>query len=181
MSYYTLSGIRNISKFNQPIVENKKRNILSNKKTVFLSHSHKDADIVKDVIAFLLSVGIYVYVDWLDPTMPKVTSAETADKIKKRIVQCERFVVLLTEKSKESKWVPWELGFADGRKAIENIGILPIKRNSYTQDSDFKGLEYIELHTTIHDSKNPRKNVLLNLFQHLPSDGKLLMKNALMC
>jgi|GEM_PF-2996812 len=31
----------------------------------------------------------------------------------------------------------------------------------------------------LHDSKTPRKIVLLNLFQHLPSDRKLYIKNAL--
>ncbi len=31
----------------------------------------------------------------------------------------------------------------------------------------------------IHDTKPLRENVLLNLFQHLPNNGKQLMKNAL--
>lgn len=149
MNYSYLSDIQGPTTVKSPIVENNRRKKLSLKKTIFLSHSHQDADIVNDVIAFLLSMGQTVYVDWLDPTMPKVTSGETAERIKNRILQCERFMVLLTERSKESKWVPWELGFADGKKPIENIAILPIKRLSATNDSTFKGLEYMELYPII--------------------------------
>lgn len=149
MSYYSLSQIENQITVRQPLSENRNRKYLDRKRTVFLSHSHKDADIIEKVIAFLLSMGIYVYVDWLDPAMPEVTSAETASKIKTKILECERFIVLLTENSKESKWVPWELGFADGKKPIENIAILPIKRSSNTPDSTFKGLEYFGLYPVI--------------------------------
>lgn len=99
--------------------KNLERKSLTSKTTVFVSHSHKDADIIESAIQFLLSVGLLVYVDWLDPTMPQTTSGETAVKVKNRIVECEKFVVLLSENSKDSKWVPWELGFADGKKLIK--------------------------------------------------------------
>ena len=149
MSYYSLNQIRsvgNIANFSQ---KNLERKSLSYKRTVFLSHSHQDNDIVGSVIEFLLTIGVYVYVDWLDPTMPQITSAETASKIKERINQCERFVVLLTENSKESKWVPWELGFADAKKENDKIGIFPVKRSPYTNDSEFSGLEYMQLYRRI--------------------------------
>lgn len=122
---------------------------MSHKRTVFLSHSHQDNDFVLKIIEFLLTIDTYVYVDWLDPTMPQVTSAETATKIKERIIQCERFIVLLSENSRESKWVPWELGFADAKKDDSKISIFPIKRSFYTADSIFDGLEYMELYQRI--------------------------------
>lgn len=180
MTYYTFSDIQSISTIRQPLIENKKRSTLTNKKTVFLSHSHKDADIVKDVMAFLLSIDIYVYVDWLDPTMPSVTSAETAEKIKGKIVDCERFIVLLTENSKESKWVPWELGFADGKKPIENIAILPIKKNRYTQDSSFNGLEYMKLYPIISiGNANSRTSPAIFPPSRLKGSGKWLKEGWL--
>ena len=115
-------------------------------KFIFLSHSHKDKDIIKPVIAFLRMSGINVYVDWLDETMPKFTSRETAEKIQRKIKECDEFIVLLTENSKESKWVPWELGYSDGVKSLNKISILPIKRDLATKDSDFTGVEYMHLY-----------------------------------
>jgi hypothetical protein len=149
MSFYTLSQIRSLGNLANFAQKNLQRKSLSNKKTLFLSHSHEDRDIVEDAIAFLLTIGIYAYVDWLDPTMPKTTSGSTAQKIKERIQLCELFVVLLTENSRESKWVPWELGFADAKKRNQDISIFPIKRNYGTTDSNFDGLEYMQLYQRI--------------------------------
>ncbi|MBX7174976.1 MAG: toll/interleukin-1 receptor domain-containing protein [Pyrinomonadaceae bacterium] len=149
MSYFTLSQIKSVSNVVNFRQKNLERKSLSGKTTVFLSHSHKDADIIEYAIEFLLSLNVLVYVDWLDPTMPQTTSGETAGKIKDRINQCEKFVVLLSENSKDSKWVPWELGFADGKKANKDIAILPIKRSIYTTDSEFNGLEYMQLYRRI--------------------------------
>jgi len=149
MSYYSINEIRRVANIPNYTQKNLQRRSLSNRRTVFLSHSHQDNDIVGLIIEFLLTVGVYVYVDWLDPTMPRTTSAETARKIKERIVICERFVVLLTENSKESKWVPWELGFADAKKKNENIGIFPVLRNPYANGSTFSGLEYMQLYQQI--------------------------------
>jgi len=149
MSYYSLDRIQAAGNIPNVRQKNLDRKSLSYKRTVFLSHSHQDNDIVGSVVEFLLTVGIYAYVDWLDPTMPQTTSGETASKIKERIIQCERFVVLLTENSKESKWVPWELGFADAMKNNENISIFPVRRRSYTNDSEFNGLEYMQLYQRI--------------------------------
>lgn len=152
MAYYTIEqiksigGIRNIPNIRQ---KNLERKYMAAKTTVFLSHSHQDNDIVESVMAFFYNMGILIYVDWLDPTMPRTTNADTAIKIKEKILQCERFVVLLTENSRDSKWVPWELGYADGKKKNEDISVMPVKRNYYTDESSFDGLEYMQLYRAI--------------------------------
>ncbi|MBV9217301.1 MAG: toll/interleukin-1 receptor domain-containing protein [Acidobacteria bacterium] len=149
MSYYHVSQIGNLLKYADARAENARRKILSHKIQVFLSHSHDDADIILPVLNFLLSHGVNVYVDWLDEAMPKATSGETADRIKTKIVEADHFVVLLTENSRNSKWVPWELGYADGKKRIQDIGILPLKRSYFTSDGEFDGLEYLNLYPVI--------------------------------
>ena len=151
MAYYTYDQIQSTAKFANPTLQNSTRKSLSGKNTIFLSHSHQDADIIIAAMNFLLSLGVSVYVDWLDEEMPAVTSGETATKIKKKIVSCDRFVVLLSEKSVESKWVPWELGYADGVREINDIAILPIRRNQYTYDSAFNGVEYMSLYPVIRE------------------------------
>lgn len=116
-----------------------------NKKTIFLSHSHKDKDIVEQAALFLLTQGVYVYVDWKDASMPPNTSKETADKIKKRIRACEDFVVLASNNALDSKWVPWELGFADEAKGMSNVFIFPVADN----DGSWRGSEYFDLYQKI--------------------------------
>src|SRR2546425_6409381 len=63
--------------------------------TVFLSHSHKDRDLIEPSVAFLRSHGVKIYVDWMDEGMPDVVSGETAKKIKKRIQEQKKFLVLI--------------------------------------------------------------------------------------
>jgi hypothetical protein len=55
--------------------------------TVFLSHSHEDftnGDLSKVIVA-LRSVGVRVYIDSQDASMPPFTNAETAHRIKQAI------------------------------------------------------------------------------------------------
>jgi hypothetical protein len=57
--------------------------------------------------------------------MPPFTSKKTASLLKNRIGQSKKFVLLATENSTKSNWVPWELGIADGKKGLANIAIFP--------------------------------------------------------
>lgn len=118
------------------------------KVTVFLSHSHKDAGLVKRAAAFLKSLGVEIYVDWLDGDMPSTTSPETAKKLKKKISEHKKFILLATENSRESKWVPWELGFADTKKGMKNIAILPVAESETT----YKGTEFVGIYPLIRKS-----------------------------
>jgi hypothetical protein len=114
--------------------------------TIFLSHSSKDRDLIKPAIAFLRSYGVIVYVDWMDEGMPDVISGETAKRIKGKIREQKKFMVLVTENSKDSRWVPWELGFADPVKGMEHIAILPVSDNgSFAQNEYMKIYPKIQL------------------------------------
>lgn len=116
--------------------------------TVFLSHSHKDAGFVENAAAFLKSHGAVVYVDWLDREMPAITSPETAKKLKEKISEHRKFILLATDNSKESSWIPWELGIADTKKGLLNIAILPIAESS----SVFKGTEFVGIYPVVQKS-----------------------------
>ncbi|MFA7123300.1 MAG: toll/interleukin-1 receptor domain-containing protein [Candidatus Delongbacteria bacterium] len=104
---------------------------------VFLSHSSDDMDSVPSVISFLESFGVNVYIDKKDNSLPKITSIETAKILKERIHNCNKFIVLVSENSKDSRWVPWELGLADENKSVRNIALMPLINSSsdlfYTQ------------------------------------------------
>ena len=89
---------------------------------VFISHKHDDLDDLKGIIGFLeKNFNVIAYIDSRDLSMPKITSGETAEKIKDRIKKCKRFILLATDGAVESKWCNWELGFADaikGKKVV---------------------------------------------------------------
>ena len=116
------------------------------KTTVFLSHKHDDLDDLKGVIGFLQrSYDVRVYIDSRDPTMPKITSAETAFNIKERIKLCDKFILLATNGAIESKWCNWELGYGDAQKYRNNIALFPIKpKGSF--DYAYKGSEYMSIY-----------------------------------
>lgn len=117
-------------------------------KTAFLCHSHHDAQLVRGIITLLDETGWRVYVDWADESMPETPTRETAMIIKRKIVELNYFLFLATPNSMSSKWCPWEIGFADGKKDINTIMIIP------TLDSSgrWHGSEYLQLYRKIDEA-----------------------------
>lgn len=114
--------------------------------TAFLSHSHKDAALAESLQAFLQSQGWEVYIDWQDTEMPDKPTRDTARIIKNKIVSLDWFLYLATENSANSRWCPWEIGFADEKKDIDRIIIIPTK-DSYGRHY---GNEYLQLYRHIY-------------------------------
>ena len=94
--------------------------------SVFLSYSSKDKPKLKGVIGFLKEHGASVYVDAGDIRLPQIPSPKTAEILRGRLITCKRFVVLVSQASYSSGWIPWELGLADGHKGIAAVALLPI-------------------------------------------------------
>lgn len=113
--------------------------------SIFLSHSHNDKKIVEGWIRNLAALGINMYVDWNDSSMPRETNRETADKIKQRIAEVDLFVVLATNAALDSKWVSWEIGIADKTKGESKVLLAPVVPKS----GIWKGNEYLQLYRTI--------------------------------
>lgn len=91
----------------------------------FLSHSSKDADLLPGVVLILENHGATVYLDKKDDSLPPYTSRETASALRSRVSDSSKFVLLASENSKDSRWVPWELGLADGYKRPDNVAVFP--------------------------------------------------------
>ncbi len=117
--------------------------------TVFLSHKHDELYDLKDIIGFLQkNYKVKVYIDSRDPLMPAKTSGKTAENIKIRIKQCNKFILLATNGAIESKWCNWELGFGDAQKFSDKIALFPIKPKGST-DYEYKGTEYMSIYPYI--------------------------------
>lgn len=117
--------------------------------TVFLSHKHGDLEDLQGFIGFLKNTyKVDVYIDSIDPNMPKNTSGETAKRIKQIIKKCDRFILIATDAAIESKWCNWELGFGDAQKFQDKIAILPMKKQG-SSDEQYKGNEYLYIYPYI--------------------------------
>lgn len=115
------------------------------KTKIFLSHKHDEKEYLEGAISLLKTYGVDVYVDWLDEGMPKTTSGRTAVRIKQKIRENHKFILLGTDGAINSKWCNWELGLGDASKYIEHIAILPVKKDY----SDFSSNEYLEIYPYI--------------------------------
>lgn len=120
------------------------------KTTVFLSHSHKDKPTVEQAKVFLENLGIRIYVDWADETMPERTNGITATKIKLQIQTNDKFILLATDSAIISRWCNWELGVGDTYKLkSDKICILPLADNRTT----WQGNEYLQIYPRIEESE----------------------------
>jgi hypothetical protein len=122
--------------------------------SIFLSHSHYDKDVVEQAKIFLENLGISIYVDWADETMPERTNGTTAQKIKNQIISTnDKFILLATNNAVASKWCNWEVGIADPFKLPnKKIALLPLADNSGT----WNGNEYLQIYPRIErGSTNP--------------------------
>ena len=123
----------------------------STKASVFLAHSTVDDGAVNDVVLFFRDFDAHIYVDDYDKTLPNPPDTSTAQALKARITECGRFVVLVSANSRYSRWIPWEIGVADGKKDVANVAILPItqtgEEESWTKEEYFGLYPRIRLHS----------------------------------
>lgn len=116
-------------------------------KTVFLSHSSKDEEHLPAVVSILENHGGRVYVDSEDDRLPHTPNRETAEIIRGTVNSCNRFVLFVTTNRKDSRWIPWELGLADGEKRQHPVALFPTAENSYEQA--WSKTEYVGLYQRI--------------------------------
>jgi hypothetical protein len=88
-----------------------------------------------------------VYIDKKDETLPPYTNRETAIKLRKKIHECRKFILFATKKSKDSKWIPWELGISDGYKQSTGTAIFP--GLDTVDDSEWTEREYLGVYDRI--------------------------------
>jgi len=113
--------------------------------SVYLSHADSDDELIVEIAVLLMAHGENIYVDWKDRSMPKIRNAITAKRLKNKILENRKFILLVSNESVQSSWLPWELGFADPYKYIRNLAILPIADS----EGIWQGADYLKLYPTI--------------------------------
>ena len=131
---------------------------------IFLSHSSKNAREVRRLKRLLEKMGYSVYVDWVEDAeldRSNVTPA-TAARLRHRISRSRSLLVHASEGARLSRWVPWELGYADGLH--RPVGILPVLAES-RRTLSYKGDEYLGLYPYVDfedDAKTGRREPWVN-------------------
>lgn len=155
-------------------LSNEAREVLSEQKyrlekeyDVFLSHSFEDAETIYLLYNYLRSFGWSVYVDWIVDSQldrQKVTKS-TANLLKLQMTRSKTLIYASSQASKESKWMPWELGFFDGHKP-NKVAILPIVPDQDKYQS-YSGVEYLSIYPYIEKGtatlwlKDPEKHTYI--------------------
>ncbi len=117
----------------------------SDRHYIFLSHSHKDRDLVEQFVAWLGSMASAIYIDWADKTVPETCTPATAMYVKKKINECHKLVLLATENACNSRWCPWELGVGDEANGMANVLVFPVTEPNKT----WPGNEYIGIYNYV--------------------------------
>ena len=113
-------------------------------RTAFLCHSHRDRELVEGFVTLLSEAGCDAYVDWADTEMPQSPNRVTAQRIKDKIAETDSFLFLATPNSVASRWCPWEIGYADARRGIDRVFVVPTEGNGTVY-----GNEYLDLYRRI--------------------------------
>lgn len=109
---------------------------------LFLSHSYKDTDELLKIKTMLNSYGINVYMDWVndrEELKRGMTNQDTAKVIIERIKSSKALMFIVTDASTNSRWTPWELGYAHaiGKKIctlqIGDVEDIPVYLMIYDQ------------------------------------------------
>jgi len=116
-------------------------------KNIFLSYASADIELLPSIIKILKNHGGNPYIDKGDDSLPNPPSVKTAKILKDNIKSCKRMVLFVTTNSKESKWIPWELGIGDGSKTQNDIALFPSAEKSY--ETSWSEQEYLGLYRRI--------------------------------
>ena len=76
---------------------------------VFISHKESDTAEAESVARRVRVNGLDVYLDSIDNALYK-DGPELADYLLKRMGECQQLIAVLSSETKDSWWVPWEIG-----------------------------------------------------------------------
>lgn len=121
---------------------------------VFISHQQQDGARARELADRVKALGHRPYLDVTDDALKPADTAALAEHIRERLRDARCLLYVLTPTSVQSKWMPWELGFFDGRWGQPTVGLyvadkaaLPaLKRGG---SGRFTVQEYLELYEVV--------------------------------
>ncbi len=83
---------------------------------VFISHKSEDERIAMWIFATLKGRSVDAYIDKLDPLVNAAKGEELGEYFRRQLQQCTHLMAVVSEKTKLSWWVPFEIGIATERE-----------------------------------------------------------------
>jgi len=117
-------------------------------KNLFLSHSLTDLAPAKAAVNLLERHGASVYLDIQDASLQSRTPRDIANTLRNAIRSCRRLVVVVTENTQTSRWIPWEMGIADADVGELRVALLPTRPNLFSA-ADWSDQAYFTLYARI--------------------------------
>lgn len=79
--------------------------------SIFISHKKEDGETAALIAKELNRINVHCYLDLLDTKMTK-NGKELTDHIKNNLNKCTDIIVVMSEITKLSQWVPFEVGMS---------------------------------------------------------------------
>lgn len=103
-------------------------------KRIFVSHYNEDSELARKIASWIRNFGMTAFLDVDDPNLPQKDDVEMADYIKRVINASHGLVVVTSNKTVSSWWVPYEIGVADQKDLVLATYILDkVELPSYLQ------------------------------------------------
>ncbi|AGW14157.1 toll/interleukin-1 receptor domain-containing protein [Megalodesulfovibrio gigas] len=141
---------------------------------IFLSHSHHDKDLALGIKYVLEKLDYTIYIDWLDSNLSPVTDITTAKALKQKVNESDLVLLLATNNALKSRWVPWEIGLADGLKSPDRIAIIPVADSTGVHTKN----EYLQLYQSFEYNSKEELIVKSSIQTAKKSDGIILESSS---
>jgi len=118
---------------------------------IFLSHATDDKEIMQLSKAHFERLGKTVYVaeleDPIDNNADETITKEFVKTLQNAMAISDSFCYVLSTGERKSTWMPWELGYFDGKYGAKKpIQVLSIINTSHNEENKYFGHEYLKLY-----------------------------------
>lgn len=132
---------------------------------VFISHKAEDREKAERLRDLIQSWNFSCYIDADDAELQRIEDPkEMAQHIRNNLRGCRVLIYAFSSASPRSRWMPWELGFFDGRWGSRQIALYdldepdpssPTARQEPASDDALSLQEYLEIYTLVDRSTLP--------------------------
>jgi hypothetical protein len=104
-----------------------------NRTCIFISHKKEDSEKAKEIAQYIMDCGVDIFFDENDPILsnPEVNKNPNTvtNAINNALKKSTHMICVISEKTKNSWWVPYEIGYVSNKTPFtsSSIGIVIIK------------------------------------------------------
>lgn len=96
---------------------------------IFISHQKKDSSVAKKIADYLMAAGLDVYFDEYDQNIDRSNPYSVVNAIKVGLKRSTHLLCIISQNSLESKWVPWEIGYAYDNKILVGLTLRDLSKS----------------------------------------------------